>query len=443
MPLGEGQLASPRWATAASWNSTDQVPLRAIDSGLIGRFGTLDASDGGESSRYSLSADYAVPLAGGEFQTTAYWFKYRLNLYSNFTYFLNDPVNGDQFEQADDRNVYGWTGEWTRRATLFDRPDPQHAGLRAAPGPHQAGRAVRHAPARAAFDDTREDDVVESSAGVYASNDTRWTDVVAQHRRPALRPLPLRRDEPEHARELRRRVGRHLVAEAVAGVRALGADRILRQRRLWLPQQRRARRDDQGRPGHRRARWIRRRRWCAARAASWDCAPRSIPNLQSSLSLWYLSLDSELVFIGDAGNTEAGRPSRRYGVEWSNRWRALPWMLVDLDVAWNHARFTEDAPEGNYVPGAPDWVVAAGVSVPRYGPWSGAVFLRYIGSYPLTEDNSVRSDAQTVFDAQAGYELAPRAAASAGRLQPVQHRNQRHQLLLQLAPARRAGGRRR
>ena len=122
--------------------------------------------------------------------------------------------------------------------------------------------------------------------------------------------------------------------------------------------------------------------------------------------LWYLALDSELVFIGDAGNTEAGRPSRRYGGEWSNRWRALPWMLVDLDVAWNHARFTQDAPEGNYVPGAPDWVVAAGVSVPRYGPWSGAAFLRYIGSYPLTEDNSVRADAQTVVDAQVAYELA-------------------------------------
>jgi outer membrane receptor protein involved in Fe transport len=93
-------------------------------------------------------------------------------------------------------------------------------------------------------------------------------------------------------------------------------------------------------------------------------------------------------------------------VEWSNRWRATPWMLVDLDLAWNRARFTESAPEGDYVPGAPDWVAAAGVSVPRYGAWSGALFLRYIGSYALTEDNRVRSEAQTVFDAQVGCELA-------------------------------------
>jgi hypothetical protein len=107
MPLGEGHFALTTMAYSGTWNSTDQVPLRAIESGLIGRYGTLDASDGGESSRYSLSADCAVPLAGGELQTTAYGFKYRLNLYSNFGQFLNDPVNGDPFEQSDDRNVYG------------------------------------------------------------------------------------------------------------------------------------------------------------------------------------------------------------------------------------------------------------------------------------------------------------------------------------------------
>jgi len=82
-------------------------------------------------------------------------------------------------------------------------------------------------------------------------------------------------------------------------------------------------------------------------------------------------------------------------------------MFVDLDVAWNHARFVGDAPEGNYIPGAPPWVIAAGVAVDRHGPWSGALFLRTIGAYPLTEDNSVQADASTVVDAQVGYDLLP------------------------------------
>jgi outer membrane receptor protein involved in Fe transport len=131
-----------------------------------------------------------------------------------------------------------------------------------------------------------------------------------------------------------------------------------------------------------------------------------IPNVQSSLALWAWKLGSELVFIGDAGNTEAGRPCERYGVEWSNRWRPLPWMSIDLDLSWNHARFTGDAPERNDIPGAPRVVAQAGIALDRYGPWSGGLFLRYIGSFPLTESNSVRSQAQTAVDAQVGYAVA-------------------------------------
>lgn len=132
----------------------------------------------------------------------------------------------------------------------------------------------------------------------------------------------------------------------------------------------------------------------------------AIPSVQSSLALCYLNLDSELQFIGDAGNNEAGRPSKRYGVEWNSRWKPRPWLFADLDVAWNHARFEGEAAEGNHIPGAPEWVVSAGVAVEKFGPWSGAVFMRYIGPYPLIEDNAVRSDGNTVFDAQVGYELA-------------------------------------
>jgi hypothetical protein len=127
--MGEGSVSLTAMAYTGHWNSTDQVAKRAVDAGLIGRYSTLDASDGGDSDRYSLSADYVVPLAGGDLSTTAYWFKYRLNLFSNFSYFLNDSVNGDQFEQADDRNVYGWTGQWTRTAWLFAMPSRTSLGF--------------------------------------------------------------------------------------------------------------------------------------------------------------------------------------------------------------------------------------------------------------------------------------------------------------------------
>jgi len=404
-PLGEGQFSLTAMGYSGTWNATDQVPLRAIESGLIGRFGTLDASDGGVSTRYSLSADYAVPLAGGEFQTTAYWFKYRLNLYSNFSFYLNDPVNGDQFEQADDRNVYGWTGEWSKRATLWGRPTLNTLGYelrqdRIKPVGLYATRQ------RERLSTTRLDDVVESSAGVFASNDTQWTDWMRSI--VGLRYDRYRFDvsslsTPQNSGDLSDGIwspklslvfGPWVQTEYFVNAGYGFHSNDARGVTVKVD-------PATGSPVDPATPLVR------SKGGELGLRTEVIPNLQSSLSLWYLTLDSELVFIGDAGNTEAGRPSRRYGAEWSNRWRALPWMLVDLDVAWNHARFTQDAPEGNYVPGAPDWVVAAGMSVPRYGPWSGAMFLRYIGSYPLTEDNSVRADAQTVVDAQVGYELAP------------------------------------
>ena len=405
LPLGEGQLALTAMAYSGRWNSTDQVAQRAIDAGLIGRYGSLDDSSGGSSQRYSLSADVAMPLAGGQFQSTAYWFQYRFNLFSNFTYFLNDPVNGDQFEQADDRNVFGWLGEWNRQGTLFNRPTIDTLGYefrqdRIAPvGLYATKRRDR-------LSTTREDDVVEGSLGLYAQNDTRWTEwfrSVVGLRYDAYRfdvdalSEPLNSGNktagiwsPKLALVFGPWAQTEVFVNAGYGFHSNDARGVT------------IRVDPAtGQPADPATPLVR------SKGAELGLRTEAVPNLQSSLALWYLQLASELVFVGDGGTTEAGRPSKRYGVEWSNRWRPQPWLFVDLDFAWNHARFTGNAPEGDYIPGAPDIVASAGLAVQQYGPWSGAIFWRYIGSYPLTEDNRVRSDAQSLFDAQVGYQITP------------------------------------
>ncbi len=403
MPMAEGSLSVTAMAYTGQWSSSDQVAKRAIDSGLIGRYGTLDASGGGDSDRYSLSADYAVPLAGGEFSTTAYWFKYRLNLFSNFSYFLNDPVNGDQFEQADDRNVYGWTGQWAKKAELFGKPSRTALGFelrqdRIDPVGLYATRQ------RERLSTTREDNVVEGSAGIYVSNDTQW----AQGFRSivGLRYDRYRFEVDSNVPDNSGTVDAGITSPKLSLVFGPWNKTEYFVNAGYGFHSNDARgvtiRVDpaNGDPVDAATPLVR------SKGAELGLRSELVPNVQSSLALWALKLDSELVFIGDAGNTEAGRPSDRYGVEWSNRWRPQPWMSIDLDLSWNHARFTGDAPEGNYIPGAPSVVAQAGIAVDRYGPWSGGMFLRYIGSYPLTEDNSVRSQAQTVVDAQVGYEVA-------------------------------------
>ena len=402
LPVGDQVFGLTAMGYSGRWNSTDQVPQRAVDSGDLGRFDTIDDTSGGTSERYSLSADYSTPLAGGELQSSAYWIKYQLNLISNFTYFLSDPVNGDQFEQADDRNIYGGQGEWSRSGELLGHATKNSVGLevrqdRISPVGLYATASTER------LSTVREDRVTESSAGLYAANETKWTEWFRSNLglRYDLYKFKVTSDLAEntgtktdgilspkvslvfgpwanteyfvngglgfHSNDAR---GVTISVDPVTGDAADPATPLVR-----------------------------------SSGAELGLRTEAITGLQSSLALWYLHLDSELVFVGDAGATEAGRPSNRYGVEWSNRWQAQSWLFLDLDVAWNHARFSGSAPEGDYIPGAPDTVVSAGISVEKYDRLSGSVFYRYIGSYALLEDNSERSEAQSVVDAQVGYEV--------------------------------------
>ena len=132
-----------------------------------------------------------------------------------------------------------------------------------------------------------------------------------------------------------------------------------------------------------------------------------IPGLQSSLSLWALKLDSELLFVGDAGETEPSRASKRYGVEWNNHYLARPWLLLDAALAVSRARFTEPDPAdpllGNHIPGSIQTVVSLGATVTDLGPWFGQFQVRYLGPRALEENNAHRSKATTLAYLRAGY----------------------------------------
>jgi outer membrane receptor protein involved in Fe transport len=125
------------------------------------------------------------------------------------------------------------------------------------------------------------------------------------------------------------------------------------------------------------------------------------------LALWQLNLDSELVFSGDAGDTQPSRASQRTGLEWNNHWIAQPWLLVDADVAVSRARYTEFDPAGPYIPGSIDTVVAIGATATERGPWFGQFQMRYFGPRPLIEDNSQRSAATTLAYLRMGYRIDP------------------------------------
>jgi outer membrane receptor protein involved in Fe transport len=139
---------------------------------------------------------------------------------------------------------------------------------------------------------------------------------------------------------------------------------------------------------------------------------QAIPGVTSSAALWELKQDSELLFVGDAGTTEPSRPSVRRGLEWLVEYVSPKGVAVDVSIAATHARFAQDDPAGNYIPGAPDKVASAGITAGGKLGLSGSLRWRYFGPRPLIEDNSVRSSSTSLVNAKVGYGFEKRMAAS-------------------------------
>ena len=402
LPVGDGKLGVTAMGYDGQWTATNQIPQRAVNDGLIGRFGSLDASDGGTSHRYSLSADYEASIGGGHLLTTAYGIAYYLNLYSNFTFYLNDPVNGDQFNQLDNRKVYGWNGSWSRADTLFGYRMQNSAGWdirqdRITPiGIYDTVRRER-------LDTVREDNVRQTSYSIWLENQTQWNDWfrsivglraenyhfnvesnVPQNLGSKTAGIGLPKLSlvlgPWQKTEFFLNAGQGFHSNDARGVVATVDPKTLEPIDSATPLVR-------------------------AKGAELGMRTEFIPNLQSSLAFWYLTLGSELVFSGDAGTTEPGRPSKRVGVEWSNHYVPMPWLLLDLDLAWTRARFSDYDAVGDHIPEALAATAQAGITIQNLGPWTASIFGRYFGPRDLIEDGSVKSNSSTVFNLQATYQV--------------------------------------
>jgi TonB-dependent receptor-like protein len=147
-----------------------------------------------------------------------------------------------------------------------------------------------------------------------------------------------------------------------------------------------------------------------AKGAEFGVRTVRVRGLQSTFSLWYLGIDSELLFVGDAGTTEARRPSRRVGIEWGNYWRLRPWLTADADLSFSRARFTDDDPAGASIPGALDRVVSGGITVEPRQTIFGSIRVRHFGQRPLIEDASVKSKGTTLWNGELGYRFSRKAS---------------------------------
>lgn len=409
----------------AEWTATDQVPKRAVDSGQIKRYGSLDTSSGGETHRYSLSADWARRGLNGQSRANVWAFDYALDLYSNFTYCAVDIAatgncdNGDQFKQKDRRQAGGFDASHT----VYDR----WGGFEVENTVGADGRRDRIRPvglysttARRVTAVTREDEVDQQSLALYVQNLTYWlpwlrtqTGLRADHYR-----FDVDSNVPENSGKRRDQMlspkftaifgpwGREAQSEVYANWGKGFHSNDARGSTLTVDPVTRLTVDADGNPIRRVDPLV--------RSTGYELGLRSKPaaGWQTTVALWRLDLDSELLFVGDAGITEPSRPSRRQGIEWNNLWTVSSWLSFDADLSYSHARFRGSDPSaaGDYIPGAVATTANLGATVDGLGPWFGALRLRYFGPRPLVEDNSVKSASTTLTNLRLGYRFDRRTS---------------------------------
>ena len=370
------------------WDSTDQIPQRAIDSGLVDRLGNLDDRLGGQSSRYSLMADWDHETSNGRTHADFYVGHYDFDLFSNFTYFLEDPKRGDQFEQQDNRVFTG--GEVTREWDLGTK-NKFKIGLQTR-NDFINGIGLYNTENRDRFNTIKKDDVYEVSVGIFASGEWHVNDWFRMQ--PGLRADGFQFDvvsnKPANS------------GNEVAGMISPKLSLIFGP---WADTEFYV---NAGTGFHSNdARGVTLGTDAAdplVRTYGFELGTRTeaISDVVSTLSLFYLHSDSELVYVGDAGSAEAGPASQRYGVEWSTYWQAYDWLLVDHEVTLARAGLL-DVGADDQIPGAVPLVMNTGITIGKDDGFFGSLRSRYFSPRPLTEDGSVDSQQNWQVSARVGY----------------------------------------
>ncbi len=388
-------------AYSGRWNSTDQIPWNEYKQGLISRWGAMDASSGAWAHRYSLSGEWRQSDAAGSTVVQTYIINNYLDLYSNFEY-------GDtsQFNQRDSRvttglnayrtfNVVGLGKEATNTIGVQVQHDQIKNGLFSS---RKRGRIGCNGDV---IEQCRSDKIGQSSIGVYAENHVHWNDwfrSVAGLRGDYFRfantglysstgddntrtvndfiatPKLNLIFGPWAKTEYYYSIGNGYHSNDArgvtigSGVRADGLVRTFGQ--------------------------------------EVGIRTEIIEGLQTTFAVFKLDNASEIVYIGDAGRTEdSGRRSRRTGFEFNNYYKANKWLTIDADFAYSRARFRDPGGDGQYIPGSVEGVASVAAIIDNGGPYSGSLQLRYFGPRPLTEDNSVRSDATATVNGKLGYRI--------------------------------------
>jgi hypothetical protein len=390
-------------AYRSNWTATNQIPQRSVDSGVLDLYGAMDLSDGGKTDRYSLSGN--LWSRGNDYRNelSVYALYYDLDLFSNFTGFLDDPVNGDQVNQRERRVMAGGNGEqtWFNKLFGFEMDNTvgfqvRHDGI--------SGLGLNRTANRRFLKASSLHDVNETSASLYFKNQTHWLSkfrTVAGLRSDTFffdvtdKLLP-QNSGSETASLLSPKLslifGPWADTEFFVNLGygfhsndARGVTARFDPNDPTVP--------GQGAPGLVRQ-----------RGAEGGLRTQYVEGLVSTLAVWWLRSDSELVFVGDAGTTEPTGKSERYGVEWTNHYKLTDWLTLDADFAFTSARYAGVPGNRNDIPNSVGRVIGAGAVAQLPYDFFATVRVRDFGHVPLDEQGTAHAGDTTLVNLGAGYQ---------------------------------------
>lgn len=378
------------------WDASGQIPQREVDNGNITRFGAIDDTEGGETERTNFNVAFDKYISENTtFSANAFYSHYAFELYSNFTFFLEDPVNGDQIKQKEDRNIFGANTTLSYSTFLGSTEFNLTTGLGVRHDIVDDVELSKTLNRRETLEIIQLGDINQTNIDAFVNAEFEFGKFKVA---PALR---LDYFKFLYNDELQTNYETQSENKTILSPKLNFYYNAKDNLQLYLKSGLGFHSNDT--------------RVVVANGGE-DILPRSygtdlgfiwkpIPKLVLNSALWYLFLEQEFVYVGDAGIVEPSGKTRRYGVDLGLRYQINDWLFLDTDATYTKAR-SIDEPEGeDFIPLAPDFTLTGGLSVNDLDGFSGGLRFRYLDDRPANEDNSIVAEGYFVTDFNINYEL--------------------------------------